>query len=149
MNEQFNKTAEEMMQSIRDMKMPENVHALAEDAVARGREAYDRASEVAKENAKAMEQVATVTSTGARSMNEKMMDVMASNADAAFDAAEAMVRSKTLPEAARIQADYMQQAMAQASEQTRDFLEMSTQLTRETVEVMSSAASKSMENVKA
>jgi len=148
MNEQFTKQAEEMMASMKNMQVPENVQALAEDAVTRGREAYDRVSEATKENTKAMEEVTTVATANAKSMNERMLDLMTANTSAAFDAAEAMIKSRTLPEAARIQADYMQQAMTQATEQTRELYELGSNATRETVEVVSAAASKNMEAVK-
>ena len=44
MNEQFTKQAEEIMNAVKDIKMPENIQAVTEEGIAKTREAYDKVS---------------------------------------------------------------------------------------------------------
>jgi len=148
MNEQMMKQAEEMMQAAQDARVPENVQAMAEDGVAKTREAYDRISVAAKDTTKAIEEINGVAQQGAKTLGEHLIDNVVANTDAAFDAAEAVVRSKTLPEAARIQADYLQQQFAKAGEQTKVFYELSTQVAKTTMDQVNAVAGKALEQVK-
>lgn len=152
MNEQFVKQAEEMMQAAQqvanDVRMPENLQALAEDGVAKSREAYERMTAVAKGSSKAAEEFATVAQTGVRTLSEQIMEYVTANTEAAFDAAEAVARSKTLPEAAKIQAHFFQQQLAKAGEQTREIYELSTKVAMETVDHINTVTTKTMDQVK-
>ena len=68
--------------------------------------------------------------------------------EAAFDAAQAIVRAKTIPEAARLQADFVQQQLAVAGAQTKELLELSTKVAKQTFEFYNAAATKSFEQMK-
>lgn len=149
MNEQFMKQTEEMMAAAKNIQMPENVQAMAEEGVARGRETYEKITAVAREATTGMEEVTVAQTRGARELSEQFFDVMAANTEAAFDAAAAMAGAKSLPEAARMQADFVQQQMAKAGEQTKELYETSSRVTRETVETLNQVAAKTMDNVKA
>ena len=70
------------------------------------------------------------------------------NTEAAFDAAQAIVRAKTIPEAARLQADFVQQQLAVAGAQTKELLELSTKVAKQTFEINNAAATKSFEQMK-
>ena len=91
---------------------PAAVQAFAEESVAKTREAFSRMNATAKDNAKLIEEVVMAAQAGAKAIGEKVLNHTAANTEAAFDAAQAIARCRTLPEAARLQADYMQQQMA-------------------------------------
>lgn len=148
MNEQFTRQAQEMFNAAKDARIPENVQAFAEDSVAKSREAYSKMAAVAKDGVKVVEDVVLATHAGAKSIGEKVLENAVSNTEAAFDAAQAIARARTLPEAARLQADFMQQQFAAASAQSRELFELSSKVARQTFETMNSAATKSMDQFK-
>jgi hypothetical protein len=148
MNDQFTRQAQDMFNAAKDAKIPENVQAFAEESIVKTREAYSKISSVAKDNAKVMEEVMLAAHAGAKAIGEKVMNNTAANTEAVFDAAQAIARAKTLPEAARLQADFMQQQMAAASAQTKELFELSTKYAKQTFETMNHAATKSFEQLK-
>ncbi|MGQ0671658.1 MAG: phasin family protein [Hyphomicrobium sp.] len=148
MNDQFTRQAQEMFAAAKDARIPENVQAFAEDSVAKTREAYSKINTVAKDGVKVLEDVMLAAHAGAKTIGEKVLRNAESNTEAAFDAAYAMARAKTLPEVARLQQTFMQQQFAAASAQTKELFELSAKVTQQTFETMNSAAVKSFEQLK-
>ena len=74
----------------------------------KSREFYQKLNETAQENVNAVEDFMLASHAGAKSVSEKIMQNAAATTESAFDAAQSMARAKTLPEAARLQADFMQ-----------------------------------------
>ena len=148
MNEQFTRQAQEIFNVAKDARIPENVQAFAEESVAKTREAYQKANAAAKDSVKVIEDVMLTAHAGARALGEKVMTNTAANTEAVFDAAQALARARTLPEAARLQADFMQQQMAVASAQTKEFFELSTKVARQTFESMNAATTKTFDQFK-
>lgn len=148
MNEQFTRQAQDMFRVAQDAKIPENLQAFAEDSVTKSREAYQKLNSAAKDGVKAVEEVVLAAQAGAKAFGEKVMHNATVNTEAAFDAAQAIARARTLPEAARLQADFVQQQLAVASTQTKELFELSTKLARQTLESVNAAAAKSFEQVK-
>ncbi len=148
MNEQFTRQAQEIFNAAKDARIPENVQAFAEESVAKTRDAYEKFNTVAKDNAKVMEEVLLSAQAGARALGEKIITNTAANTEAVFDAAQALARARTLPEAARLQADFMQQQMAAASAQTKELFELSTRVARQTFESVNAATTKTFEQFK-
>ena len=74
---------------------------------------------MAKDNVKVLEEVMLATHAGAKAIGEKVLQNSVVNTEAAFDAAQAIARAKTFPEAARLQANFVQQQLAVASSQTK------------------------------
>jgi hypothetical protein len=147
-NQTFSKQAEEMMKAAQTARVPESMQAFAEDTVVKGREACRKLTEVAKDGTKAFEQVATAAQANMVTFTEKMIETVTANTEAAFSAAEKMARSKTFPEAARVQAEFVQSQIAKAGEQTREFYELSARMTRETIEQVNEAATRAFETFK-
>ena len=85
---------------------------------------------------------------GARSIGAKLVDNTMSNAAAVFDAAEAIARAKTLPEATRLQAEFFQKQLAAAGAQTKELFELSTRVAQQTLQTVNEAAGKTMEKVR-
>jgi phasin len=148
MNEQFTRQAQEIFNVAKDARIPENFQAFAEDSVSKTRDAFKKFNAGAQEGAKVMEDVVLASHAGAKSIGEKVMSNTAANAEAAFDAAEAISKAKTLPEAARLQADYMQQQVAAVSAQSKELFELSTKVAKQTFESFSAAATKSVDQFK-
>lgn len=148
MNEQFTRQAQEMFNAARDAKIPENIQALAEDNVARTRDAYQRINGVAKDGAKVVEEVMLTAQAGAKAIGEKLMNNTVVNTEAVFDAAQAIARARSVPEAMRMQAEFMQQQFSIAGAQTKELMELGTKVARQTLETMNSAAQRSFDQVK-
>ena len=148
MNDQITRQAQEMFEAAKDARIPENVQAMAEDAVEKSRDAYSKMTSATKDGVKAFEQMVSAASNGAKTITEKMIRNSEANAEAAFDAAQAMARAKTLPEVMRLQSSFLQQQMAVAGAQTKELFELSTKVTQQTFETMNSVTSKTFEQMK-
>lgn len=148
MNEQFTRQAQDMFAAAKDARIPENIQAFAEDSIAKSREAFTKMQEVAEDNAKATEEVMLAAQAGAKAIGEKVVHNTAVNAQAVFDAAESIARAKTVPEAARLQANFFQQQFAVAGAQTKELFELSTKVARQTFETMNTVSSKNFEQFK-
>ncbi len=148
MNEQFTRQAEQFFSAAKDARMPENVQAMMVDGVAKTRDAYEKAASAAKDQAKVAEDMLLASQAGAKTIGTKLMENTVTNAEAAFEAAQAIARAKSIPEAARLQAEFMQKQMAVAGAQTREFFELSTRIAQQTFETFNSAATKSFETMK-
>jgi hypothetical protein len=118
--------------------------AMALDNITKSREAYSKMSAVVQEMAEA----AQTAQANVRMLNDKIVQNVMSNTAAAFDAAEAISKAKSLPELAKLQADFLQQQLAKAAEQTREFFDLSTRATQHAFETFQTAATKSVEQVK-
>jgi hypothetical protein len=148
MNEEFTRQTQEMLSAAKDARIPENVQAFAEDSVAKTRDAYSKMSAAAKESAQAAEEIILTAQAGAKSFGEKILQNASVNAEAIFDAAEAMARAKTVPEIARLQATFIQQQLAAASSQSKEFFELSSKISRQTLEGMNAIATKTFDQMK-
>ena len=148
MNEQFTRQAQEFFNVTKDARIPENLQAMAEDGVTKGREAYQRMNSTAQENFKTAEEILLATHAGSKAIGEKMLNNAAANAEAMFDAAQAIARAKTIPEAARLQADFVQQQTSAATTQTKEIFDLSTKVTKQTLEAINAAAAQSFEQMK-
>jgi phasin family protein len=59
-----------------------------------------------------------------------------------------MARAKSLPEAAKLQAEFFQTAFVKAGEQTRELMELSAKAASQTFGMANATAAKSAETVK-
>lgn len=139
MNEQFMKQAEKL---IKEAHLPENLQSFAQDTVAKSRAAYETFAAAAADQAKVVEAIAAETQVTVRALGEKALTNFSRNTEAAFEAAEALTRAKSLPEAAKVQADFVQSQFAVMSAQTKEILELSTKMAQQTFESFNSAGVK-------
>lgn len=137
-----------MFAAAKEARIPENFQAFAEEGVSKSREAFVKMNAVAQDSAKAAEEVFLAAQAGAKAIGEKVVHNTTVNAQAAFDAAESIARAKTLPEAARLQANYLQQQFAVAGAQTKELFELSTKVARQTFETVNTITSKNFEQFK-
>jgi hypothetical protein len=137
-----------MFTAGKDAKVPENVSAFAEDAIAKSRDAYHKFTSFAKDNAKVAEEVLLTTQAGAKSIGEKIVANTLANTEAAFEAAQAMARARTFPEIARLQANYWQQQFAVVGSQSKELFELSNKVTKQALETVGAATTKSFDQFK-
>ena len=140
----FNRQAEAFLASTKAGEIPGNVQAFAEQGVAKSREAYAQLATVAQENAKTAQTVLTVAQTGARTLGERLLDNTTRNTEAVFAAASEMARAKSLPEVAKLQADFMRRSFEIAGLQTKEFFELSAQIAKHTFETMNTATAQTV-----
>lgn len=148
MNDQFTRQAQEMFSAAKDARIPENVQAFAEDSVTKSRDFFQKVNASTQDNVNAVEEVMLASHAGTKSVSEKVMQNVAANTESAFDAAQAIAQAKTLPEAARLQADYFQQATTIATQQSKDLFELSTKVAKQTFETINKATTASFEQMK-
>lgn len=148
MNEQFTRQAQDMFAAAKEARIPENFQAFAEEGITKSREAFTKMNAVAQDSSKAVEEVFLAAQAGAKALGDKMVHNTTVNAQAAFDAAESIARAKTLPEAARLQANFFQQQFAVAGAQTKELFELSTKVARQTFETMNTVSAKNFEQFK-
>ncbi len=121
---------------------------MAEEGVAKTREAYQKINAATKDGAKVVEGVMVAAQAGVKTLGEKVLHNTMANTESLFDAAQAIARARSIPEAAKLQADFMQQQFAAVGAQSKEFFELSTKLARQTFETMNSATTKSFEQMK-
>lgn len=148
MNDQFKRQAEQFMNAAKDARIPEQFQVFAEDSVSKGREAFDKVAAAAKDQAKVAEDVLLATQAGAKTIGSKLLDNTMANTTAAFDAAQAIVKAKTVPEATRLQIEFAQKQMSVAGAQMKELFELSTRFAQQAFETTSVAASKGFEQAK-
>lgn len=148
MNEQFTKQAQAMFDAAKDVRIPEGFQNFAQETIERSREAYSQMNGAAQVNAKAMEELMIAGQAGAKTIGEKMMRNTVANTEAAFDAAQAMTRARSMPELFRLQADFVQQQVAAANAQTKELFDLSAKVAKQTFESMNSVAAKTYDATK-
>ena len=130
-------------EALKDARVPENVQAIAKQGVAASKEFYAKTTAAAQDGAKVMTEIADTAWGSTKMLNEKIVQNMTTNAEAAFTAAQAMATAKSLPEIAKLQSEFMQKFAAQAAEQTKEFFDLSTRATQHLFEKAQAATAKS------
>jgi phasin len=144
----FARQTQEILAAAKDARIPETVQALAEDGVTKAREAYGKLNSVAKDGARVLEEVMVAAHAGAKSIGEKVLRNTEVNTEAAFEAAQAIARAKTVPEAVRLQTSFLQQQFAAAGAQSKELFELSAKVAQQTLETMNTAATRTFEQMK-
>lgn len=143
-NQQFGKQAFDQAEKLfKDARVPENVQAMAQQGVAASKELYTKTAAAAQDGAKVITEIADTAWGTTKMLNDKIVQNLTANAEAAFDAAQAIAAARSLPEIARLQGEFVQKFAAQASEQTKEFFDLSTRVTQHLFEKAQAAASKS------
>lgn len=144
----FTRQAQDMFAAAKEARIPENLQHFAEESVSKTRDAFHKMNTAAKENAKVLEDVVLASTAGNKAISEKLFQNTVANAESFFDAAQAIAKAKTLPEAAQLQAKYFQQQLTVAGQQTKELFELSTKVAKQAFESMNQAATKSFDQFK-
>jgi len=126
-----------------DARVPENVQAIARQSVAASKEFYAKTAAAAQDGAKVITEIADTAWGSTKMLNEKLVQNVTANAETAFRAAQAMATAKSLPEIARLQSEFVQNLAAQAVEQIKEFLDLSSRATQHLLEKAQAAAGRS------
>jgi len=148
MTDQWKREAKEMYLAAKNARVPENLSVLAEDVIAKSREAFDQFQSVSKDSTRSLETVLQTAQDGARAIGERVLHNIERNTELAFEAAEAMARAKTIPEILSVHSRFFQQQMTVSASQSRELLELSAKVTQQTLELMNAAALKTFKHVK-
>ena len=125
-----------------DAHLSDNVQAMALDGVARSREFYRQSAATAQGGVRIFAEVAETAWGSAKLLHDKVARNVAANTEATFDAAEACAKAGSLLEIATLQGDFLRQFLAATTEQTREFVDLSTRATQHVLETMQSAAAR-------
>ena len=148
MNDQIAKQATEFMNAASKAEIPAQVRAIAEDSVAKAKEAYGTFNAAAQNGAKAMEDVIHANQASAKTVSETVMSNVMANTEAAFDAAQKLARAKSLPEVFQLQAKFAQDQMTKLTEQAKGLFELSGKVSKETTDKLASIATKAVNDAK-
>jgi hypothetical protein len=135
--------SQQMLAAAKDARIPDEIQEFSQQSVAKSREFYRQINAAAASQVMALEDFIQTTQEGLKSMSEKIGANAAANTEAAFEAAQAIARAKTVPEAGRLQAEFVQQQFATATAQAQELFELSIKVSQRTFEVVSEAASRS------
>ncbi|MGE0317848.1 MAG: phasin family protein [Hyphomicrobiaceae bacterium] len=138
---------QQLLAAAKDARIPDEIQELTQQGVAKSREFYRQFNAAASAQVKALEDFLQTTQAGLKSLSEKIGANAAANTEAAFEAAKAIARAKTIPEAGRLQAEFMQQQFAAATAQAQELFELSIKLSQRTIEAASEATSNSFNKI--
>ncbi len=144
MNQEFgNQAFDQIERLFNGARVPENVQALAQQSVTASKDFYSKTAAGVRGGATAMTEIADIAWASAKMLNEKIGQNLTANAEAAFTAAQAIATAKSLPEIAKLQSEYVQKFAAKATEQTKEFFDLSARAAQHVFEKAQAAATKS------
>jgi len=129
---------------FRDTFSASTVLAIAEKTVTNSKEFYEKAAAAAQDGARALTEIADAAWGNTKLLNEKLAQNLTANVEAAFTAAQQLASAKSLPEIGKIQSEFVQKLSAQATEQTKEMVDLSTRATQHLFEKAQAAASKTI-----
>jgi hypothetical protein len=145
MNQQYGKQVLDQSRSLlEDAHIPDQVQAFAKQGVTASQEFCTKTAAVTQESAKAFTEIADTAWGHSKMLNDKIVQNLMANVEAAFTAAHELATAKSLAEIGKIQAEFMQRCTARANEQTKEFVDLSTRATQHLCEKMQAAAVKSI-----
>jgi hypothetical protein len=140
MNEQLARQTQEFLTAAVKTEVPNEVRLMALDGVAQLRDALGQWGVNAQKNAKMIEDMVAAAQAGAKTVRDQTLANFQTNTEAALAAADSLARAKTLPEAAHLQAKYVQNQLSDIAAQMRQLAELSAQVTKQTAETLTSIA---------
>jgi phasin family protein len=143
MTQQFGKHVfDQASKLFKDAVVQKNLQALSENAVAASKGFCDQATAAGLEQTKVLTKIADSAWGSTKMLNEKVAQNVISNIEATFAAAQLMAGAKSLQEIVKLQSDYIQKLTAQATEQTKEFIDLSTRASQHVFEKAHAATSK-------
>ena len=110
----------------------------------RSQEIYAKTAAAAQDGAKAFTEIADTAWGSTKMLNEKVVQNVTTNFEAAFEAAQKIATAKSLPEIMKLQSEYFQKFIAQATEQMKEFVDLSTRATQHVFEKAQATTIKSL-----
>jgi phasin len=128
--------------SIIPFEVPEQVRAFAEKGVSQARESYTKFKDAAETHNSTIEAVFTTATKGATDYSAKLLDIVKTNTNAAFDFAQELVGAKSLPQAMELWSAHAKKQVEIVTAQTKELAELSQKIATETAEPIKTGASK-------
>ncbi len=148
MTTDFTKQTEEMLKAAQDMAVPEGIQKALEDSLTQSKKAYSKLTDSAQEANKALEKAYETTQKSTKKITDKILSQASENTAAAFEAAEAMVQTKSVPEAFQIQSEFLKKQMEIFGNQSKEIYELTNKLASEAAQNLNKATTKAFEQSK-
>ena len=146
-NQEFgNQAFDQIDKFFKGAQVPQNVQALTQQGVAASKDFYSKSAAALQDGATVVTEIADTAWGSTKLLNEKIVQNLTANAEAAFSAAQAIAAAKSLPEIAKLQSEYFQKFAAKAAEQTKEFFDLSARATQNVFEKAQAAATKSFKH---
>lgn len=142
MHEQISKQAREMWAAATKTEIPDAIRSAAQDSVAKASEALAQWQTVARQGSKAFEDISLATQSGAKAVGEQVLGNTIANAEAGIAAAQKVVAARTIPEAAQLQAKFLQDQAEAWKLQSKELAELSLKVARETADALTASVAK-------
>ena len=149
MNAPFSFPTEDLLKAGKAFQMPDQVRAMAEEGVAQSRKAYTQFAGIAEYNAKATQDVIATVQDGAKTITTKVFENLSINTDAALKAAAEIAKAKSVPDAFRLQAEFMQAQMSAFAAQSQELFRLSAGVSKTTADQMGAVATRATKQFKA
>lgn len=147
MKADFTRTAEDMFAAAKEGRIPAELQAFAAESIAQSRKAFDAAKVAAEGHARTTGDVLASVQSGAKEIGDMMLANTTANAEAFFDAAGQMAKATTVPEALRLQAEFVKAQVAAAVSQSQELFAASTKFAKSTAADVQAAAEKTMKDM--
>lgn len=122
--------------------IPEGVRAFAEKGIAQARDGYQKFKEAAESNNGAIEAAYQSATKGASDYTAKLIENTKTNTDQAFDFVQALMGSKSVPEAFELINIHTRKQFEVLTAQSKDLMELGKKVATETVEPIKANAAK-------
>jgi phasin family protein len=148
MNEHIARQTQAFLAAAVNTEVPAEVQAAAQEGVAKARDAFATWNAAALTGTRAADEVMLAGRSGAKAFGDKVLNNVHAAAEAAFDAAQALARAKTIPEAVQLQTRFVQEQLAMASQQGKALFELSAKVAQETTDALAAIATKAASDPK-
>lgn len=128
-------------------ELPESMRAFAEKGLAQARDGYQKLKEAAESNNGAIEAACHSATKGASDYTAKLIEIAKTNTDQAFDFAQALMGSKSVPDAFELMNTHARKQFELLTAQSKDLVELGKKVATETVEPIKANAAKAFKPV--
>lgn len=123
-------------------ELPESMRTFAEKGIAQARDGYQKFKEAAESNNGAIEAAYHSATKGASDYTAKLIEIAKTNTDQAFDFAQALMGSKSVPDAFELMNAHARKQFELLTTQSKDLVELGKKVATETVEPIKANAAK-------
>ncbi len=141
MQDEIARQMRDVMAAVAKTEVPAQVRAIGQESVAKAREACGRWNAAVEKGAKALEDVIAAAQSNAKTVARRIAEDTLANTSSALDVAEQLADAKTLPEAAQLQAKFVQMQATVIGEQGNALVELALKAAREIADAWMRAAS--------
>jgi len=138
--EHMNRATREVAEAVTHGSIPASAREVASESVRRTRAAYELMSSGGRERASDVQRLMLDSQSHATAIISQIMRNMTVRSNAAFDAWAAMVQVRSLPEAAEVQADFVQDQLAMFAQQSQELFQLALSGLRASLEQVDSSA---------